>query len=132
MTQTEATLSQLPNVFFFISALLVTFYTLLSYYWPLLFICLLLVPAEIAQTLILSQAVDVILVLCLLACWVSACFVFYEQWSSFHLQLPNKYTHYKNLPKGLENIKVGYVPLVLEANIFALEATIQFNSIQFL
>ena len=64
------------------------------------------VPTEIAQTLLLSQVVDVVLILCLLACWGCACFVFYKQWSSFHLQLPNRYTDYKNVPKGLENIKV--------------------------
>ncbi|KAF6038723.1 hypothetical protein EB796_002971 [Bugula neritina] len=64
------------------------------------------VPANIAQTLLLSQAVDIVLIGCLLTFWGAACCGFYRQWSSFHIQLPNRYTHYKSAPKGLEHVKV--------------------------
>ena len=67
---------------------------------------ILVVPDEISQTLVLSQIVDILLIVGLLGCWAFACFIFYKEWSSFHLQLPNRYSHYKNVPKGLENVKV--------------------------
>ncbi|XP_067951320.1 uncharacterized protein [Watersipora subatra] len=64
------------------------------------------VPEDIFHTMVLGQIVDLILIVCLLGCWAFACFLFYKEWSAFHLQLPNRYTPYKNSPKGLENIKV--------------------------
>lgn len=67
---------------------------------------ILVVPVNVAQAMLISQIIDAVLIFFLLLCWAAAVYAFYLQWSSFHVQLPHKYTGYKNLPKGLENIKV--------------------------